>query len=78
MACNHQTPKCVCNVRMDFGNKSKWQSIIDRSAAQEGMTLEEIGREFGVSRMAICKQEQRILAKLRVLLEENGYTAKDI
>lgn len=51
---------------------------MDRSAAQEGMTLEEIGKEFGVSRMAICKQEQRILAKVKALLEKNGYSAENI
>lgn len=78
MACNHASVNCRCNVMYDFSNKSKWKPILDKSVAQEGMTLEEIGETLGISRMAVCKQVHRTLAKIKLILEENGYTATDI
>lgn len=74
MACNHASVNCRCNVALDFSDKSKWSKLLEKSVAQEGMTLEEIGRAFGVSRMAICKQEKRILEKFRALLLEKNIT----
>ena len=41
------------------------------------MTLDEVGRELGVSRERIRQLENRALAKAKKILERRGYTLQD-
>lgn len=42
-----------------------------------GMSLEEVARELGVSKQMVHKIEKRALAKARVLLERHNLTVED-
>ena len=42
------------------------------------MTLEEVGRELGVSRERIRQIEGKALAKAQVILKRWGYTLQDL
>ena len=42
------------------------------------MTLDEVGRELGVSRERIRQLENRALAKAKKILERRGYTLQDL
>ena len=42
------------------------------------MTLNEIGRELGITRERARQLESRALAKARVILRRRGYTLQDL
>jgi hypothetical protein len=72
--CNHKSIKCRC---YDL-DEPKWNEAKVVAKEKGGMTLEEIGNVMGTTRMAVCLQEKRILAKLRTILEKQRITIDDI
>ena len=72
--CNHVSSHCRC---YDFEDP-KWNEALRTSWENNGMTLEEIGKVMGTTRMAVCTQEKRILAKLRNILEDRNITTNDV
>jgi DNA-binding transcriptional MerR regulator len=72
--CNHKSIKCRC---YDFDDP-KWNEALRKAWENNGMTLEEIGSVMGVTRMAVCTQEKRLLAKVRDILERRNITKNDI
>lgn len=52
--------------------------IAERRLKEEGVTLEELGKELGVSKERVRQLEQRALTRLRVLLEAKAGDRADL
>jgi len=91
LADNRPTPEEVVIGMKDAQTRSKWlndalrqlsdreQKIInDRHLTYETVTLEELGKELGVSKERVRQLEQRAMHKLRTNLQREDRIASDI
>jgi RNA polymerase sigma-32 factor len=75
----------------DNGRRSEWLAqalgelsprerriINERRLREEGSTLEELGRELGVSKERVRQLESRALSKLRVSISQRVSTPLDL
>ena len=90
LADTRPTPEIVVRERRDVEVRSQWlnkaidelspreQIIIrQRRLREEGATLEELGRELGVSKERVRQLEHRALSKMRDVISQNIETPTD-
>jgi len=91
LADTRPTPEIVVRERRDVEVRSQWlnkaidelspreQIIIrQRRLREEGATLEELGRELGVSKERVRQLEHRALSKMRDVISQNIETPTDL
>lgn len=91
LADTRPTPEIVVRERRDVEVRSQWlnkaidelspreQIIIrQRRLREEGATLEELGRELGVSKERVRQLEHRALTKMRDVISQNIETPTDL
>lgn len=91
LADDRPTPEEVVIGMKDAQTRSKWlndalrqlsereQKIInDRHLTYETVTLEELGKELGVSKERVRQLEQRAMQKLRMNLNKESFTPSDL
>jgi RNA polymerase sigma-32 factor len=91
LADTRSTPEIVVRERRDVEVRSHWlnkaidelspreQIIIrQRRLREEGATLEELGRELGVSKERVRQLEHRALSKMRDVISQNIETPTDL
>lgn len=68
---------CKCVKKLKVAREQA--VIIMRFGLIDGhpMTLDEVGKQYGVTRERVRQVEQKALAHLRAIMKKEGYTAED-